>query len=157
MHINDITSRKEGVMLVILLGLFFAASFCFAKQNNWSKSSDSKFSRWESRWAVKWINSELSFFMGNGVLKQIISKKDVFDIRVGEPWYRLEFVQKADFLTKLSRARQITEHDPFFDVRDHKTNEVVARVSENSIEILLRQEGFFEYQVENQGGRNTYY
>jgi len=157
MKINYITGRKKGVMFAILLGLIFAAAFCFAEQKKWSKISDHEFSRGESKWAVKWINKELSFFMGKGVLKQIISKKNIFEVRVGELWYKLEFCQQAEFLTKLSRARQIIGHDPFFDVRDHKTKEVVARVSENSIEILLLQEGFFEYQIENQGSRKTSY
>ena len=141
----------------ILLLLFFAASHSFPEEGELSEDSEKEFSRKECRWAVKWINNELSFLMGNGVLKSIISKKNVFVVRVGEPWYKLEFYQKGEFLKNLSRSREITEHSPFFSMLDDETKEIVAKVSENSIELLLPAEGFFQYLFSSEEERNTFY
>ena len=141
----------------ILLFLLFTALHSFSEEREWNENSNKEFSRSECRWAVKWINSELSFLMGNGVLKKLVSKDDVFEVRVGEPWYKLEFNQKGEFLKNLSRSREITGHLPFFNIVDNETREIVARVSENSIEILLPVEGFFQYLHLSQGKRNTFY
>jgi hypothetical protein len=145
------------ITAVALFFLLFAFSFSFSEEEEGSEESGKEFSRSECRWAVKWINSELSFLMGNGVLKKIVSKDDVFEVRVGEPWYKLEFNQKGEFLKNLSRSREITGHLPFFNIVDNETREIVARVSENSIEILLPVEGFFQYLHLSQGKRNTFY
>lgn len=141
----------------ILFFLLFTALHSFSEEREWNENSNKEFSRSECRWAVKWINSELSFLMGNGVLKKIVSKDDAFEVRVGEPWYKLEFNQKGEFLKNLSRSREITGHSPFFNIVDNETREIVARVSENSIEILLPVEGFFQYLHLSQGKRNTFY
>ena len=52
--------------------------------------------------------------MGNGVLEKIVTKKDAFEVYVGEQWHVLDFHSKGAFLLELSRAREITGHEPFF-------------------------------------------
>ena len=146
-----------NIAVVIAIFLLFSASHSFSKERELSEDSEKEFSRKECRWAVKWINNKLSFLMGNGVLKRIISKEDVFVVRVGEPWYKLEFSQKGEFLKNLSRSREITGHPPFFSMLDDETKEIVAKVSENSIEILLPAEGFFQYLFSSEEERNTFY
>jgi len=122
-----------------------------------AEEADAHFSRREWRWAVKWINSELSFLMGQGVVKKIVSRKDYFEVIVGPPWYGVPFRQQGDFLKNLSRARQITGHSPFYTLRDAHTGEIAARITEQSITILIPGEGFFEYRPEGEKGENTVY
>lgn len=95
--------------------------------------------------------------MGNGVLKKIVSEEKFFDLYIGEPWYKITFNQKGSFLKNLSRARQITGHSPFFRVLDDSTQEIVAKVTEKAIEILLPGEGFFQYLFVIEEKRNTFY
>jgi hypothetical protein len=142
-------NKKNRVCIIILLFLFSAAPFATGR--------DKKFNNREYRWAVKWINSELSFFMGNGVIKKIESNDDVFRVWAGDEWNKLEFARKGEFLKNLSRAREITGHSPFFTMFDSKTEEIIASVSKDSIEIVLPGEGFSQYIPLNQGEKNTFY
>ncbi len=146
--------KKTVISSAILFFLIFTPFFSFAASE---KQDDEKFSRRERRWAVKWINRELSFMMGNGVLKKIISRDNVFVVRVGKPWHKLAFNRKGEFLKRLSRARQITGHSPFFQIIDDKTGKIAAKVSEESIEIMLPEEGFFQYLLLSKANFNTFY
>ncbi|MCP4716690.1 MAG: hypothetical protein GY868_16335 [Deltaproteobacteria bacterium] len=140
-----------GIMM--LLAVWFAPICAEVKE----EFDPGKFSRKEIRWAVKWINSELSYLMGNGVLKQISTKNKTYKVFIGEPWHELEFHQKGDFLTKLSRSREITGHSPFFQVYDGVTKELVARITEHSISVFLVTEGFFAYLEDASQKENTWY
>lgn len=137
------------------LGLVLITAVLSLAEEN--KSDTEKFSRRECRWAAKWINSELSFLMGKGVFKKIISKDNLFEVRIGEPWYKMEFSRKGELLQSFSRARQITGHSPFFRLIDDETKETVADISESAIEILLPGEGFFQYMLSSNEARNTFY
>jgi hypothetical protein len=120
-------------------------------------SSDKLFTRKECRWAAKWINKNLSYIMGKGIFKKIISKDDFFEVRIGEAWHGLDFGHKGNLLQRLSRAREITGHSPFFRVLDDKTEETVAKISEDAITIILPDEGFFHCLILDEGKINTFY
>lgn len=142
------------VIIGILLLVFGPA----AAQEPGAPSEDEKeFSRAECRWAAKWINREMAFMMGNGVLKKVISKEKLFEVQVAAPWYELEFNQQGDFLKNLSRSREITGHKPFFNVKDPATDSVVARVTDQAIEIEVPAEGFFHFLYSDTSPRNTHY
>ena len=75
----------------------------------------------------------------------------------GEAWQQLAFKQAAETLQNLSRARQITGHSPFFNVKHGTTGLVVGRVSQTSIAVLLPGEGFIEYVPDSDTPTNTVY
>ena len=130
---------------------------CVLAQEPKPADEEKEFSKRVSRWAAKWVTSELSFYMGNGAIKKIISTDTVFELRIGEPWYELTFDSKGLLLTNLSRAREIMGHSPFYSVRDDETEEFVARVSQSTIDILVPEEGFFQYQFVSVEDRETFY
>ena len=138
------------IQLVISVAFFSS----FAAEDH---SNDKSFTRKECRWAAEWINNNLSYLMGKGIFKKIISKDDVYEVRVGEDWYGLGFGYKGNLLQKLSRAREITGHSPFFRVLDDKTEKTVAKVSEDSIKILLPDEGFFLCLISDEEKISTFY
>lgn len=144
----------SGIVSAILLLLLCTPCLLFAGEKKWDEK---KFTRQECRWAVKWINGELPFFMANGILKKIIAKKKVFEIWTGEGWNELKFEQKGAFLANMSRAREITGHRPFFRVIDNVNKNTVARVADRFIEINLPGEGLFKYIIPDRAKKNTFY
>jgi hypothetical protein len=122
------------------------------------KGQEKDFSLSENRWAVKWINKELSLFMEKGIIKKIIAKNNLFEVYIAEPWYELEFSEQGIFLRDLSRSREITGHSPFFKVKDYASNEVVAKVAKRAIDILYPGMGFIPYFfMQEEKPRNTFY
>ncbi len=97
--------------------------------------------------------------MGKGIVKKISNKekKDIFNVFVGEKWYGLPFRTRGEFLKNLSRAREITEHSPFFSVYDDASQQLAAGVSRSAITIRLPDEGFFEYLYLPEKEKNTRY
>lgn len=118
---------------------------------------EEKFSREECRWAVRWVNKEIAFLMANDTIEKIIDKEKIYEVHVGTPWDELTFQRKGEILKKLSRAREITGHSPFFSFRHHESTEIIAVVSEWAIKIRVPGEGFFEYLFENEDKENTFY
>jgi len=146
-----------GELFFCLLACVLVCLPCAYAQEGDPADEEKEFSKRVSRWAAQWINSELSFYMANGAIKKIISKNNLFELRVGEPWYELTFHSKGLLLINLSRAREIMGHSPFFFVRDDATEERAAKVSQRAIEILVPGEGFFQYQFVSVEDRETFY
>jgi len=144
-------------LMTFILFLFVSVIPAYSDDTQKIPEDENKFSRRECRWAVQWINSELSFFMGKGIVKKIIAKNNIFEVRVGETWYKLAFHKKGELLQKLSRYREITGHSPFFNILDSESGETVARVSKRAIKILVHEEGFFQYLHSDEEIINTVY
>ena len=144
---------RHRFVLVIACCLFFFNHDAVAEDSS-SHAMQQDFTRGERRWAVKWIDRELSFWMGKGVVSCIKTdgKRDVFDVYIGPQWYGLSLVTRGEFLRNLSRARLITGHSPCFMVYDESTRECVAQVSRDSITVELPGEGFFEYLPQPEKG-----
>lgn len=146
----------DRLFFVIIVFLLCTGSFSEAKEAEGEAAK--VFSRAEYRWAIKWINNELSVFMEKGIIKKIIAKEHLFEVQVGEPWHELDFDQQGIFLRDLSRSREITGHPPFFDVKDFKTNAIAAKVSESAIEIFLPGIGLLPYfPPEDEQQKHTFY
>jgi len=158
-HVGRLSSPGAFLLffMILISFLFFLVFSAYSDETQKIPENEKKFSRSECRWAVKWINSELSFFMGKGIVKKIISKDNFFEVRVGEAWYKLAFHEKGKLLQKLSRYREITGRSPFFDILDGESGEPVARVSERAIRILVQEEGFFQYLHSDEEKINTVY
>jgi len=139
----------------ILLVLSPLSSFC--QETVQTAESEKKFSRRECRQAVRWINRDLTLLMGSGVVKRISTKKEKYDVFVGDAWYALAFEQQGDILVHLSRSRQIMGHSPFLNLYDHETGQLVAFVQEKRITIRYKNEGFFHYLAHGQKPENTLY
>lgn len=140
--------------IIILLVLLYAMPSFAADEEKWDEK---EYSRSECRWAVRWINKELTLMMGRDIIKKIITKHKRFEVEITEQWYKLDFNRQGEFLKYLSRARQVTGHSPFFNITDDKTKQVVARISEKEIEILFPEEGFFKYFPLEKNKKGTFY
>lgn len=115
-----------------------------------------QFSPREIRWAVQWINRDLAVLMGARVFDMIIDQDDgFFQVRIGPQWQNMTFAARGETLLNLSRSREILGHVPFFDVRDRAGEQVVARVGETAVEIMVAGEGFFTLQTDADDTRST--
>ena len=148
-------NKKIIIFLQILLFLLSHAMPSFAEEEEvWSEK---EYSRSECRWAVKWINKELTIMMGRDIIEKIITKNEILKVEIGEQWWKLDFSRQGEFLKYLSRARQVTVHSPFFNITDAKTKQVVAQVTEKAIELLFPEEGFFTYLPLKDDKKDTLY
>lgn len=112
----------------------------------------------EIRWAVQWINRDLGVLMGARVIDMIIDRDNgFFEVRVGPQWQHMTFAARGETLLNLSRAREILGHAPFFDVRDRTGAQVVARVREAAVEVMVAGEGFFTLQTDADDTRSTWH
>ena len=134
-----------------------AAAAADGRGRVWDPAADKEYSRAESRWAVRWINRDLAYYMAVGVIAKIISKETFYEVQAGPEWPRLPFGQQAALMVNLSRAREITGHPPFFTVRDTVKDETVATVTSRAIEVRVGDEGLFHYVPEPQVGGATFY
>jgi len=101
-----------------------------------------KFSLKEKLWAVKWINEELALLMEDGLIKRIeCSVNDSnYQVFVSSSWRLLSTEEKRNFLSNLSRAREITQHSPYLVIKDSESKEIVAQVNEWGI-LIFGEEG----------------
>ena len=138
------TERAAGAYVCaacLLASLLAPAHFAQAETRQ-----RSQFSRPEINWATTWINNALPKFMQKGIIVEISTKDEGFQVFAGQPWYELTFTQQGEFLKNLARSREIIGHPPQFSVIDADSSATIARVAWSSIEILTPTEGFKYYE-----------
>ena len=99
------------------------------------------------RWAVKWFNLELAYWMASDVVTAIHTSDDRFEITAGEGWHALSFEERGRLLVDVSRAREIIGHTPYVRVRRGDRNETLARVAPEGVVLMVPSEGLFTYRV----------
>lgn len=99
---------------------------------------EDKYTIEEKRWAVQWINERLALLMEDGLITMIkcYQNDENYEVFVSSSWDFLTTEEKRVFLSDLSRAREITQHSPYFAVRNSDTGEVVAQVNKWGILIF---------------------
>lgn len=121
------------------------------------RAYEDPFSPAQYNWAINWINGPLETLMAHSVIERISASGTNFQVRTGEAWGRISFRQAGEILSKFSRARQITGHSPFFTVEQDTSGTICARVTQDSITILVPDEGYFEYIPGTFNRENTVY
>ena len=99
------------------------------------------------RWAVKWLNVELAYWMASDVVTAIHTTDDRFEITAGEGWQALTFEERGRLLVAMSRAREIIGHSPYLRVRRDDRDETLARVAPEGVVLMVPSEGLFTYRV----------
>jgi hypothetical protein len=121
------------------------------------QADEDPFSPAQYNWAIHWINGPLETLMAHSVIERISVSDTNFQVRTGEAWGQISFRQAGEILSRFSRARQITGHSPFFTVEQNDTGTICARVTQESIAILVPDEGYFEYIPDTAERENTAY
>lgn len=140
--------RRPGNVMLAAAVFFYCAGVCRAeeplKNTEPNGNTESTYTIEEKRWAVNWINERLSLYMEDGLIILIKCYQDDanYEVYVSSSWDLLGVGEKKVFLRDLSRAREITRHNPYLSVRNNDTGEVVAQV--NTLGILIF-EGAGEY------------
>ena len=146
---------KQGLLIsaVLILMLTYGPTVPDAR----AQTDRDSFTPAQYRWAVNWTNGPLETLMAHGIIESISTADKRFQISAGEAWQQLSFRQAGEILSRLSRARQITGHSPFFTVKQNATGIVLARVTQHSISLLIPAEGFIEYIPGTDIHENTAY
>ena len=146
---------KQGLLIsaVLILMLAYEPAVPDAR----AQTDLDSFTPAQYRWAVNWTNGPLETLMAHGIIETISTADKKFQVLAGEAWQQLSFSQVGEILSKLSRARQITGHSPFFTVKQRANEIVLARVTQHSISVLMPGEGFIEYIPETDIHENTVY
>jgi len=140
-------------IFIIVLVSFLVFSYIFssqAKQLVEGESKEHPLAEGESKeyplkeqlWAAKWISEKLSLLMEDGLIKKIKCYEDDsnYEVFVSSSWHLLGTEEKRDFLSNLSRAREITQHSPYLVVKDSENEGMVAKVDEWGI-LVFGEEG----------------
>ena len=132
----------KTAFIVILISILSLSFFFYLQAETLTEKRSEEFSLKEKLWAAKWINEKLSLLMEDGLIKRIKSSEDdsSYEVYVSSSWHFLSREEKRDFLSNLSRAREITQHSPYVVVKDNESDEVVAQVHEWGI-LIFGEEG----------------
>jgi DNA-binding Lrp family transcriptional regulator len=135
--------RKVKRIFIIVLVSFLVFSYIFSSQAEQLAEEEIKeYPLKEKLWAAKWISEKLALLMEDGLIKKIKCYEDDsnYEVFVSSSWHLLSTEEKRDFLSNLSRAREITQHSPYLVVKDSENEGMVAKVDEWGI-LVFGEEG----------------
>jgi hypothetical protein len=132
----------KSIFIFILVSILSLSCFSFSQAEPLAERKGEEFSLKEKLWAAKWINEKISLLMEDGLIRRIKCSEDDsnYEVFVSSSWHLLGTEEKRDFLSNLSRAREITQHSPYLVVKDNESGEVVAQVHEWGI-LIFGEEG----------------
>lgn len=128
----------KRIFIIIFVSLLLLSCLFSSQAESSPEEKGKEFSLKEKVWAAKWISEKLSLLMEDGLIKRIKCSQDdeSYEVFVSSSWHLLSTEEKRDFLSNLSRAREITKHSPYLVVKDNDSKEVVAQVNEWGILIF---------------------
>ena len=132
----------KRLFVIVLVSVLFCPYLFSSRAEQLAEGKGKEYPLKEKLWAAKWISEKLSLLMEDGLIKKIKCYEDDsnYEVFVSSSWHLLSTEEKRDFLSNLSRAREITQHSPYLVVKDSESEGMVAKVDEWGI-LVFGEEG----------------